>query len=188
VTGFFQRLFSKREAPQETSPPPLAGRLEIEEFGHNLVSIAALDFIGQQANSPNQRYRLIWADRAPDGRRGGYRNDGHGSWTLLLDDRIVTTGSLERPQEGCVADNGTVILHDWMFGEGLKGRFVAFAPDGTLYVVEALAGVSGLYRVAEGRDPELVVAGPKLVGLAFNGTTDMVACTSDTAYRLSPPS
>ncbi len=139
MTGFFQRLFSKREAPQETSPPPLAGRLEIEEFGHNLVSIAALDFIGQQAISPNQSYRLIWADRAPDGRRGGYRNDGHGSWTLLLDDRIVTTGSLERPQEGCVADNGTVILHDWMFGEGLQGRFVAFAPDGSQLVTQQFA-------------------------------------------------
>ncbi len=136
MTGFFQRLFSKRQAAQETSSPPLAGRLEIEEFGHNLVSIDALDFIGQRANSPNQRYRLIWADRGPDGRRGGYRNDGHGSWSLLYDDRLVTTGNLERPQEGCVADNGTVILHDWMFGEGLKGRFVAFSPDGTQLVTQ----------------------------------------------------
>lgn len=139
MTGFFQRLFSKRQAAQETSSPPLAGRLEIEEFGHNLVSIDALDFIGHQAVSPNRRYRLIWADRTPDGSRGGYRSEGHGSWSLLLDDRIVTTGSLERPQEGCVADNGTVILHDWMFGEGLKGRFVAFAPDGTQLVTQQFA-------------------------------------------------
>jgi hypothetical protein len=139
MTGFFQRLFSKRDAAEETSPPPLAGRLEIKEFGHNLVSIDALDFIGQQAISPNQRYRLIWADRAPDGHRGGYRNDGHGSWSLLYDDRLVTTGNLERPQEGRVADNGTVILHDWMFGEGLKGRFVAFAPNGTQLVTQQFA-------------------------------------------------
>ena len=139
MTGFFQRLFSKREAAHETSSPPLAGRLEIEEFGHNLVSIDALDFIGQQAMSPNQRYRLIWADRAPDGRRGGYRNDGHGSWSLLYDDRLVTTGNLERPQDGCVADNGTVILHDWMFGEGLQGRFVAFATDGRNLIEQQIA-------------------------------------------------
>lgn len=57
--GFFQRLFPKREAAHEPSPPPLAGRLKIEEFGHNLVSIDALDFIGHQAVSPNKRYRLI---------------------------------------------------------------------------------------------------------------------------------
>jgi hypothetical protein len=129
MTGFFQRLFSKREAAHKTSPLPLAGRLEIEEFGHNLVSIDALDFIGHQAVSPSKRYRLIWADRTPDGSRGGNRSEGNGSWSLLLDDRIVTTGSLERPQEGSVADNGTVILHDWMFGEGLKGRSVAFTPN-----------------------------------------------------------
>ena len=139
MTGFFQRLFSKRQAAQETSSPPLAGRLEIEEFGHNLVSIDALDFIGHQAVSPNKRYRLIWADRTPDGSRGGNRSEGHGSWSLLLDDRIVTGGNLERPQEGCVADNGTVILHDWMLGEGLKGRFVAFAPDGTQLITQQFA-------------------------------------------------
>ena len=79
MTGFFQRLFSKREAANETSLPPLAGWLEIEEFGHNLVSIDALDFIGHQAVSPNKRYRLIWADRTPDGSRGGNRSEGHGS-------------------------------------------------------------------------------------------------------------
>lgn len=136
MTGFFQRLFPKREAAHEPSPPPLAGRLKIEEFGHNLVSIDALDFIDHQAVSPNKRYRLIWADRTPDGRRGGNRSEGHGSWSLLLDDRIVTTGRLERPQEGRVADNGTVILHDWMFGEDLQGRFVAFAPDGSQLVTQ----------------------------------------------------
>lgn len=136
MTGFFQRLFSKRQAAHETSPPPLESRLEIDEFGHNLVSIDALDFIGHQAVSPNKRCRLIWADRTPDGRRGGNRSEGHGSWSLLLDDRIVTTGRLERPQEGRVADNGTVILHDWMFGEDLQGRFVAFAPDGSQLVTQ----------------------------------------------------
>jgi tetratricopeptide (TPR) repeat protein len=139
VTGFFRRLFSKQQAEPETPSHPQERRLEIDEFGHNLVSIDALDFVGQQAVSPNKRYRLIWADRTPDGRRGGNRSEGHGSWSLLLDDRIVTTGRLERPQEGCVADNGTVILHDWMFGEGLQGRLVAFAPDGSQLVSQHFA-------------------------------------------------
>jgi hypothetical protein len=139
VTSFFRKLFSKQQAAHETATGILPSRLKIEEFGHNLVSIDALDFIGHQAVSPSKRYRLIWADRTPDGSRGGNRSKGHGSWSLLLDDRIVTAGSLERPQEGCVADNGTVILHDWMFGEGLKGRFVAFAPDGTQLVAQQFA-------------------------------------------------
>ena len=63
VTGFFQRIFSMRqtahETSSETSSPQLADHLEIEEFGHNLVSIDALDFIGQQSVSPTTRCRLI---------------------------------------------------------------------------------------------------------------------------------
>ena len=64
---------------------------------------------------------------------------------------------------------------------------IAFAPDGTLHVVEALAGVSGVYRVRERGEPELVVAGPKLVGVAFGSARDMIVCTGDTAYRLPLP-
>jgi len=61
---------------------------------------------------------------------------------------------------------------------------IAFSPDGTLHVVEALAGASGVYRLAGGEPPELIVAGPKLVGLAFGAGRDMIVCSSDTAYRI----
>jgi len=30
----------------------------------------------------------------------------------------------------------------------------------------------------------LIVAGPKLVGLAFGAGRDMIVCSSDTAYRI----
>ncbi|MBS1819009.1 MAG: IPT/TIG domain-containing protein [Acidobacteria bacterium] len=60
---------------------------------------------------------------------------------------------------------------------------LAFSPDGELHVVEALAGVSGVYRVREGEAPELIVAGPRLVGLAFD-EDDLIVCSSDTAYRI----
>jgi sugar lactone lactonase YvrE len=60
---------------------------------------------------------------------------------------------------------------------------IAFSPDGSLHVVEALAGVSGLYRLNGEREPELVVAGQKLVGLAFDAGGDLVLCSADTAYR-----
>jgi len=136
MTGFFERLFGKREPDREGQGARSQAKLDIDEFGHGLVSISALDFIGHQAKSPNGRYRLIWADRSPDGLRGGNRETGHGCWSLLLDDRIVSSGNLERPQEGKVADNGTFILHDWMFGEGLHGRFMAYDSRGELLVAQ----------------------------------------------------
>jgi sugar lactone lactonase YvrE len=61
---------------------------------------------------------------------------------------------------------------------------VAFAPDGSLHVVEALAGSSGVYRLTGRFDtPELVVAGAALIGVAFGPGGEMVVTSNETAYR-----
>jgi DNA-binding beta-propeller fold protein YncE len=64
---------------------------------------------------------------------------------------------------------------------------LAFDARGTLFVVEALAGNSGLYRLSSGlRAPELVLTGPGLVGVAFDPRGGgLVVCSSEAAYRLS---
>jgi sugar lactone lactonase YvrE len=63
---------------------------------------------------------------------------------------------------------------------------LAFDANGTLFVVEALAGNSGLYRLSSsaGGVPELVLAGPGLVGVAFDPRGGLVVCSNETAYRL----
>ena len=61
---------------------------------------------------------------------------------------------------------------------------LAFGPDGHLYVVDALSGNSGVYRFpALDREPELVVAGIGLVGIAFGPSGEMVVTSNETAYR-----
>jgi hypothetical protein len=50
--------------------------------------------------------------------------------------------------------------------------------------VEALAGSSGLYRLAPTGAHELVLAGPGLVGVAFDPLGGYVVCSNDTAFRL----
>lgn len=63
---------------------------------------------------------------------------------------------------------------------------LAFDRHGTLYVVEALAGVSGVYRVEPDRSTVRVLAAASLVGLAFDPTDDsLVVASNDTAYRVS---
>jgi len=62
---------------------------------------------------------------------------------------------------------------------------VAFDRDGMLHVVEALAGISGLYRLPPTGEPELVLAGPGLVGVAFDPHGAVVVSSNETAYRLS---
>ena len=61
---------------------------------------------------------------------------------------------------------------------------LAFAPDGTLHVVDALAGASGVYRFADiDGTPELVVSGGTLIGVAFGPTGEVVVSSNETAYR-----
>jgi sugar lactone lactonase YvrE len=61
---------------------------------------------------------------------------------------------------------------------------LAFAPDGTLHVVDALAGGSGVYRFRDlEATPELVLSGTALVGLAFGPHGEMVVASNETAYR-----
>jgi streptogramin lyase len=61
---------------------------------------------------------------------------------------------------------------------------LAFAPDGTLHVVEALAGASGVYRFSRlDAAPELIVSAALLVGLAFGPRGDLVVASNETAYR-----
>ena len=77
--------------------------------------------------------------------------------------------------------DGSVATRHTAFG---RPQGLAFDRDGALHVVEALAGSSGLYRVPENGEPELVLSGPGLVGVAFDGSGSMVVTSNDTAYRL----
>lgn len=81
-----------------------------------------------------------------------------------------------------IAADGTVSTRAARFG---RPQGLAFDPEGTLFVVEALAGSSGLYRVPPSGAPELVLSGPGLVGVAFDAAGTMVVASNDTAYRLS---
>lgn len=68
---------------------------------------------------------------------------------------------------------------------------LAFDTKGRLYVVDALAGAAGLYRVElPARDtedlpePERLLNAPSLVGLAFDPGGGIVLASSDTIWRL----
>jgi sugar lactone lactonase YvrE len=61
---------------------------------------------------------------------------------------------------------------------------LAFAPDGSLHVIDALAGASGLYRFdSPDVEPELVVSGGALVGVAFGPNGELVVASNETVYR-----
>lgn len=64
---------------------------------------------------------------------------------------------------------------------------LAFDSTGALYVVEALAGASGLYRLnlaEEKPTPVLVLSAPSLVGVAVDPLGGLILTSSDTVWRL----
>ncbi len=79
--------------------------------------------------------------------------------------------------------DGAVSVRFAAFG---RPQGLAFDAHGVLHVVEALAGSSGLYRVPRVGDPEMVLAGPGLVGVAFDGAGALVVSSNDTAFKATP--
>jgi sugar lactone lactonase YvrE len=60
---------------------------------------------------------------------------------------------------------------------------LAFGPDRQLYVVDALAGSSGLHRLEADGTFTPIVAGVSLVGVAFGPRGELVVASNETAYR-----
>jgi sugar lactone lactonase YvrE len=86
-----------------------------------------------------------------------------------------------------VTPDGQVAVARAGFG---RPQGLAFDHLGRLYLVEALAGSSGLYRLDLDRPdapPECVLAGSRLIGLAFDPMGGMVVASADTVYRLDVP-
>jgi sugar lactone lactonase YvrE len=99
------------------------------------------------------------------------------------------------PDEQLYVTGPTLATHDAVYRFDASGRHevldrtfgrpqgLGFDANGVLHVVEALAGVSGIYRCPAGATRRLVVSGPSLVGVAFLPGGDLVAATADTLYR-----
>jgi sugar lactone lactonase YvrE len=74
----------------------------------------------------------------------------------------------------------------WSAGFG-RPQGLAFDASGHLFVVDALAGSSGLYRIRGDAPhaPELMLSGGALIGLAFDPHGGIALATSETVYRLA---
>jgi sugar lactone lactonase YvrE len=88
-----------------------------------------------------------------------------------------TLGSYDRIYR--VSLDGRIETLDEIFG---RPQGIAFNHEGTLHVVEALAGASGVYQLRpSGR--HLIIAGPRLVGIVLSPDRWTVVATNDTLYR-----
>jgi DNA-binding beta-propeller fold protein YncE len=99
------------------------------------------------------------------------------------DDALYVTGPTMATYDHVyrIDRQGTVSVVSSEFG---RPQGLAVDAAGTLYVVDALAGGAGLYRVRPGSRRELAVAATALVGVAFDPRGGLVVASNDTLYRL----
>jgi sugar lactone lactonase YvrE len=101
----------------------------------------------------------------------------------LGSDGLYVTGPTLSPYDAIyrIDESGNVTTFSTSFG---RPQGLAFNTAGELFVVDALAGASGLYRVPPTGAPELVLSGPGLIGVAFDPRGGAVVSSNSTAYRL----
>jgi DNA-binding beta-propeller fold protein YncE len=103
------------------------------------------------------------------------------------DDHVYVTGPTLGPYDHVYKINPRTHEVADLYGGFGRPQGLAFDSQGSLYVIEALAGWSGLYRLRPAGKPELVLAGQGLVGVAFDPTGGLVVASNETAYRLNVP-
>jgi sugar lactone lactonase YvrE len=102
---------------------------------------------------------------------------GPDGWLYVSAPTLGSTDCIYRVQP-----DGRVEVFRSGFG---RPQGLAFDEAGQLYVVDALAGNGGLYRmrIDDPREPERLIAGGALIGVAFDPLGGFVVGSSDTVYR-----
>ena len=102
------------------------GRAVNVTFTDNTVSIPALEFVGRSSKSPSGVYLLAW-DSPPANAKSKV-----GHFLLLNHQRLVARGTLPRPMDGHVANNGTFVLVDAGRSKKLESTLTAYDYKGRL--------------------------------------------------------
>lgn len=104
------------------------------------------------------------------------------------DDHLYATAPTLGTNDGVyrISPDGSVEM--WCAGFG-RPQGLAFDNAGHLFLIDALAGSSALYRIRVDipSDPELMLAGGPLIGLAFDPHGGLALAASETVYRLNVP-
>jgi sugar lactone lactonase YvrE len=82
----------------------------------------------------------------------------------------------------CVHPNGEVDVVCKGFG---RPQGMVFDQAGNLYLATSYEGHKGVFRMKPGMEPERIVSGPGIVGLAFLPAGELIVATNSSLYRLN---
>jgi sugar lactone lactonase YvrE len=124
--------------------------------------------------------------------------NGHAAMVASVPPSVAAFHLAMGPDGNLYVSGPTLTARDHVYRVSLDGKVevawsnfgrpqgLAFGPDDALYIVEALSGASGLYRVEleSTAPPQLVLSGAGLVGVAFDPLGGVVVASNDTAWRV----
>ena len=129
--GLLRWLFGRRPRSDHGREAPATFARPSSGSAPESLHLTSHKFHGQCVVSPNGRFRLAWCDaRAVTTAAGNHHWSGRGRYLLMQGNTVVVDGKLPRPNLGQVANNGTFILNDQGFENGLHGRLCAFHASG----------------------------------------------------------
>jgi hypothetical protein len=102
----------------------------IKKLGSRMIKVASIGTFVGYYESENKKYLIACSDLDKSRGVGGFRESGEGSYILGENSKVLLIGKLQRPNDGKVSNNGNYIIHDWLFGDGLRGIFYAFDKSG----------------------------------------------------------
>jgi sugar lactone lactonase YvrE len=191
--------------PTSLALGPDGGMYVSSRFDSNVYRLAPDDRVEQYVTEVGVATGLAFA---PDGTL--FVGDRSGSILRVSIDRHVETYAslpasvaafhLAYGPDGCLYVTApTLSTHDALYRitprrlievvceEFGRPQGLAFDSTGTLYVVDALAGAAGLYRLDPSQSrptPTCVLTALSLIGVAFDPTGGVVLASNDTIWRL----
>ena len=98
------------------------------------TSIDSLDFFDGFPTSPNGRYVLMWSDSEEGNGTDNGGDEDECRYVLFEEKRIIMQGKIQHPNDLHVANNGSFIYNDCVFGVEKPGAFYAIDRQGKVLV------------------------------------------------------
>jgi len=98
------------------------------------TSIDSLDFFDGFPTSPNGRYVLMWSGSEEGNGTDNGGDEDECRYVLFEEKRIIMQGKIQHPNDVHVANNGSFIYNDCVYGVEMPGTFYAIDRQGKVLV------------------------------------------------------
>lgn len=91
-------------------------------YSKEMMCIQDSDYCGEYVKSQNGKYLLTWLDGDFEKDILGSRESGNGILIFFEDNKYKYQLGLQRPNNGKIAENGTIVIEEWLFSDDLVGN------------------------------------------------------------------